>query len=118
MTIWLTTPVDEQPELSLKRWSVIEFECETGRERVLVGYCIENREGRTSQDVLEMDLVSMVFKTKSGRVYRLIGPPGFDTDADYVFGRWCQINDIHDFDDVSKTVWSAHIDAKEALERK
>lgn len=112
MPVWNTHPVNEQPELTLKNWSTKEIKNPLGHAQVLVGYCLENREGRTSRPVVNIDLTSMRVTTESGRVYQLIGPPGHDLDAEYVFRRWCHINEVSHFTDVSADLWRAHLGAR------
>jgi len=85
MPIWRTTPVTKQPSITLIRWCV--FELEDG-DRHFVGYCPENREGRVSSRIAEFDPATMQGVTRSGRVYRLLGPSGYDADAAYVWNCW------------------------------
>lgn len=87
--IWGTESVDEQPELTLTSWSVRQL---ADGDRHLVGWCVENREGRTTSKIVRFDSQALRGVTSSGRVYQLSGPPGFNTDADYVWSRWLRIN--------------------------
>ena len=85
MGIWGTLPTSAQPELTLVRWRV--FEIEDGAWH-LVGFCIENHEGRVSSPVTGIDPVAAAATTYTGRTYRLDGPPGHDGHGDYVWSRW------------------------------
>ena len=49
-------------------------------------------EGRVCSPVLEFDKQTMRGRTRSGRVYELVGPPGLNADALYVWNRWLNIN--------------------------
>lgn len=106
MTIWLTRSVEEQGTLSLCSWQVLEL---PDGDRHLIGYCMENREGRVSSAVVELDLKNLRATTNSGRVYLLIGASGNNLDANYVWGRWTQQLSIQMWNDVSDSVWQEHL---------
>lgn len=89
--VWRTASVDEQPELTLTSWSVRQV---ADGNRHFVGWCVENREGRTSSKVVQFDPTSLRGVTDSGRIYQLSGKPGFHSDADYVWNRWLHINGL------------------------
>jgi len=72
-------------------WRVFEID---GRDRHFCGYNVLLREGRVSSRIEEFDQTTMTGRTKSGRIYRLQGSPGWNGDAQYVWGRWCSINGI------------------------
>lgn len=105
MPVWTTTPVTHQPTLTLKYWSIYEL---PDRDRHFVGWAIENLEGRVSSRIEEFDANSMVGVTSTGRVYKLDGPPGGNSDAEYTWDRWRSINDVGAFVDVSREVWAEH----------
>jgi hypothetical protein len=109
MPVWTTTPVDAQPSLTLVNWQVMQL---PDGDRHFVGYSPQNREGRTSSAIVEMDLERLQGVTSTGRVYQLIGTPGWNTDAEYVWRRWIAINDVPQWEDVSKEVWSDHLASK------
>jgi hypothetical protein len=50
-----------------------------------VGFCVMSQDGRVSTEILELDASSRTGVTASGRHYELIGPCGFDRDAEYVW---------------------------------
>ncbi|WP_198419852.1 hypothetical protein [Geomonas edaphica] len=83
--IWSTPAVSDQPMVTLVRWSVRETE---RGERHFLGYNFEDREGRVSTAIQSYDRERCQGVTKSGRIYRLIGPARFDSDADYVWNHW------------------------------
>lgn len=111
MAIWRPIPTAVQPTLTLTSWSVREVPNipGTGVVRVLVGYCVENSEGRTSRPIKHIDLKAMVCTSESGRTYRLHGPPGNDPDAEYVFHSWCVINRVTRAVNVTDEVWQQHL---------
>lgn len=103
MSIWGTFDIDTQPELTIVRWRVIETDL---NERHLVGYVLENSEGRVSSALEEIDSKKRIVTTRSGRVYELSGPPGFDADGQHVWQRWKRINDVKSEQDVTQEVWA------------
>lgn len=89
MPVWNVAPVNEDPEIALTHWSVIEF---PNGDRHFVGYNAAGREGRVSSLIESFDPETMKGVTRSGRVYSLEGPTGTHGDARYVFTRWCSYN--------------------------
>jgi|UPI00083876CB hypothetical protein len=61
MPIWRTPPVTEQAGLTLRNWRVIQLADGTQH---LAGYCIENREGRVSSVVREIDYEKLIAKLR------------------------------------------------------
>jgi hypothetical protein len=51
-------------------------------------------EGRVSKAIESLDLVARTGVTRSGRLYELIGEPGSDPDADYVWAMWARANGV------------------------
>jgi len=89
--IWKTAGVDEQPHLTLICWQVLEItQGVLAGKRHLVGYCVENREGRASTHIVDFDRENMVCLTRSGRRYHLKGNSGYDSDGNYVWAVWSQ----------------------------
>ena len=105
MPIWETIPVIDQPELTLDGWCIYEL---PDGDRHLVGWAIENREGRVSSRIEQFDVRKMCGVTSSGRVYKLKGTPAGNSDAEYTWNRWRDINDVDAFVDVSREVWDEH----------
>lgn len=106
MSIWRTRPVITQPTLSIQHWAVVEL---PDKNRHFIGFCIENQEGRVSSEIEALDPETMVAVTGSGRTYRLIGPPGLNSDAIYVWNVWRQGYGIAEYADLSNDVWQAHM---------
>lgn len=103
MAIWLTDPVETAPVVILTRWMVFSVPSPDGkgRDRHFNGY--NQTEGRVSSKIVDFDPEKMLGTTRSGRKYRLYGPPGFSQDAHYVLGQWLEINkvDVADLEDVT-----------------
>ena len=105
MTVWRTNPVDEEPEIVLRNWSVREIH---DGDRHFVGYHDAGFEGRVSSKILEFDSETMKGKTRSGRVYQLEGESGFHGDAEYVWEVWSSVNKVYaSYKDVSEEILSA-----------
>jgi len=88
-SVWRTPPPSEQPSLSLSRWSVMETH--TG-DHHLVGYNLDDHEGRVSTAIVEFDPVTSKATTRSGRIYQLVGKSGYDSDGAWVWEIWSRAN--------------------------
>jgi len=71
-----------------------------------IGYVVDNHEGRVSTAIVSLDLAARTGVTSSGRLYELIGKPGHDSDADYVWGRWARVNGVKRAQDVTAELLS------------
>jgi hypothetical protein len=91
MPLWITAPVEEVPEIVLRHWSIRQL---PDGSRHFVGYNHRDREGRVSSTIVEFDVATMRGRTRSGRVYEIVGPPGRDGDAEYVWASWCRIFEV------------------------
>lgn len=105
MPVCSTIPVTHQPTLTLERWSIYEL---PDRDRHLVGRAVENRERQVSSRIEQFDVKAMYGVTSTGRVYKLEGSPGRNSDAEYTWNQWQRYNDVEAFVDVSDEVWVAH----------
>ena len=83
-SIWETQPVEDEPEIILDQWQIFELH----GMRHFTGYSHAGREGRVSSPIMTFDEVEKKGITRSGRVYQLAGPAGFNSDADYVLSNW------------------------------
>lgn len=101
MPIWITHPVDVQPNITLVRWRI--FQRENGRSH-FVGYHPAGHEGRVSSAIQQFDPVTRRGVTQSGRVYELSGCPGFDSDAMYIWELWSRANGWESCTDVTSDV--------------
>ncbi|WP_375184286.1 hypothetical protein [Aquabacterium sp.] len=110
MSVWLTQPVAKQRELVLVDWSIHELNEDGERSLVLVGYSPKNAEGRVSSEVVELDTATLRATTSSGRVYLLEGPPGRNSDAEYVFARYKRMYKLQDkTQDVTSHYYTRHL---------
>lgn len=80
-------PVRQEPVTVMSVWRLQQMNWASGeRTRHLVGRA--NNEGRVCSDIQQFELQTMTAITRSGRYYRLVGAPGYDSDALYVFNVW------------------------------
>ncbi len=96
--IWKTEPVASQPRLRLASWRIMRTE---RGEIHFIGYAVDNHEGRVSTAIQSLDRVARTGVTSSGRLYELIGKPGYDSDADYVWAMWARVNGVKRAEDVT-----------------
>lgn len=100
MSIWDVPNVDAQPELTIECWGFIRVI----NDWHLSGYVPRNLEGRVSSAIVALDLEGGRVETKSGRVYRLMGAPGLNPDAEYVLAQWLAIYGTDDYEDITDEV--------------
>ncbi|AZU58145.1 hypothetical protein DOT66_24130 [Ralstonia pseudosolanacearum] len=98
MAIWNIPSVTADPEVSIGRWRVLEVEDGT---RHFVGADERDFSGRVSSAIVAFDNKTLRGKTTSGRIYQLVGNSGRSEDADYVWQRWCDVNHVRSFSDVT-----------------
>lgn len=70
----------------------------------LVGWNVTHREGYTSSKVIAFDRSTGVVVTRSGRRVQLTGNPGASSDAEYVWRRWCSLNEVDDWTDQTRAI--------------
>ena len=99
MAVWTTKPVSEQPEIILSNWRI--FETPEGTRHFVGKNLTGNGTGRVSSAVTVFDKTTMTGVTSSGRVYQLLGDPGFSGDAAYVWGVWCAHNGVYSCNDIT-----------------
>jgi hypothetical protein len=109
MPIWNVAPIDEQPEIELRRWRV--YETERG-ERHFVGQSVDTATGRVSSAITEFDSASRTGVTRSGRRYVLLGRPGYDADAMHVWTMWSMLNSVVEAKNVTCEYLSAAEDSQ------
>jgi len=95
--MWVVPGVNEEPVVTLSRWTVRELSS-TGT-RHFVGYNMVENEGRVSSAIVDYDTETKMGTTSSGRVYELYGQPGYNGDAEYVWERWSKGAEYKDVTD-------------------
>lgn len=90
MSVWLPPTAEEQPEVSLVSWGAFEVLVpELGAPTIhIAGVREVGGEGRVSSPVAKVDALNRSVVTSTGRIYRLLGAPGLQGEATYVWQRW------------------------------
>lgn len=101
MSIYTGAPVDDEPTITLGAWSIRETN--TG-SRHFVGFNLASLDGRVSTPIVSFDPDTRTGVTASGRRYVLVGPAGFDRDAEYVWGWAARQWKVESWEDVSATL--------------
>lgn len=98
MPVWRIAPIADEPSSTLVSWSAFETE---RQERHLCGYAQESREGRVTSAIETFDPERTSATTRSGRIYKLVGRPGADPDAECPKARWLSVNGSTEHRDVT-----------------
>lgn len=98
MWISRSAPVEDEPEVFLELWSIRKTS--TG-DLHFVGFNVDHRAGRVSTKIVEFDAQLREGITESGRRYHLVGPAGYDPDAEYVWSRVARGRGISEWTDVT-----------------
>ncbi len=91
-SVWRPADVTIEPDTKLTQWQVHKVSTTDDNLSTVhfMGYTGGRYgEGRVCSAILEYDAKTKKGVTKSGRVYELVGDPGFNKDAMYVFNIWC-----------------------------
>lgn len=97
------TSVDQERVTEMVRWRYMRVRHPDGRRtRHLMGWV--GYEGRVCSAIVSIDPHSRRLTTESGRVYQLVGPTGYDSDADWVWGRWERYQNFVDISDQSNAL--------------
>ena len=103
MALWSIAAVGAEPEVSIARWRVLQINHGT---RHFVGLDERHFSGRVSSAIVAFDHETFRGKTLSGRVYLLVGNPGTSDNAEYVWERWCKVNNVTTYVEVTKQLLS------------
>ena len=87
---------------------MIEVQMADITQHHLVGYCLQNNEGRVTSAVSHFSPTSLTAVTHSGRTYQLSGPPGNDRDACHVWERLAANSGITEWTDMAEQIWLAY----------
>jgi hypothetical protein len=98
MPVWRVADVSAEPEMSISDWQILETQLGS---RHFVGCDVRNLTGRVSTAIQEFDPAVLRGVTSSGRVYQLVGPSGWSENGRYLWERWCKVNDITSYTDVT-----------------
>lgn len=98
-SVYPAPSVDDQPEAKAYSWTIYridKFE-EEGTEDHLVCSLTPSPvggQGRVTSSIQSFDSATKIITTRSGRRYELVGEPGFDSDAEYVWSVWKSRNKV------------------------
>ena len=96
--IWSSESVEAEPQKWLESWQVFKIVKTNGFEDRFglhfSGRNCREYDGAVSSKIERFDPVTMRGVTNSGRVYQLVGLPGYCDDAQYVLEKWCKINQV------------------------
>ncbi|MDE0854492.1 MAG: hypothetical protein OSA97_08710 [Nevskia sp.] len=92
-SVWRNAPVGDEPEIVLIDWTI---EKDTAGNAYFVGTRPEDGSGRLSTAIVELDLERRRGRTRSGRVYELIGPAGYSANGEYVWSLYRVANGIQE----------------------
>lgn len=90
-SIWKADPVKDQPEVQVRNWTIKHTT--TGDH--IVGDEVGGL-GRVSTVIVAHD--GKIAKTRSGRIYELLGEPGYSYDGEYVWESFKRINRLVEVD--------------------
>ena len=121
MPFWTFGSVEEEPQVRLVRWRVLEArysDRDVPLTRHLVGADATNGTGRVSSAIQQIDAGARRCLTRSGRAYGLVGDSRYDSDAEYVWDMWCGLNGVVTWTDVTEASIPARDDATAVSEIK
>lgn len=79
----------------LHNWRVMEAVSPEGqRTRHICGQNLARNAGVSTSPIVEFDRQAMAVKTRSGRVYTLMGAPGMCHLGEAAWNKWCNDNKI------------------------
>jgi hypothetical protein len=98
MPVWSVPGVSAEPEMSISDWQILETQ---KGSRHFVGNDVRDHTGRVSTAIQQFDPGTLRGVTSSGRVYQLVGPRGCSEDGRYIWERWCEVNGITSYTEVT-----------------
>lgn len=106
MPLWVPPIVAEQPGILLISWAAFDVRISARNEPTLhlVGYVASERGGRVTSPVVELNVPTLCAVTESGRMYRLVGAPGLNLDAEYVWECWKRISNVTVLRDATQSI--------------
>jgi hypothetical protein len=88
-SVWKVANIEDQPSVEIYDWTLKK----TDKGVFFVG-TERGFTGRVSTAVVEFDTEKLVGKTESGRVYKLLGEPGYSSNGEYVWETYKRINNL------------------------
>lgn len=101
MPTWKMPNTSTQPIVSLVRWTVVRLKLGEIQGDFAYGWDVLASCGRVSSVIKSVDQGQQGFLTRTGRLYRLVGPSTNDLDGEYVFRQKyfhvissCEVSDV------------------------
>jgi len=110
MPIYRLVSIHDEPEVSISDWSIREVAGGNRSDKTqhIVGYIASRNSGRVTSAIQLFDRDKMCITTNSGRLYYLVGPPGFNPGIEHVWLNWKIRNQIREEVDVTNQYWRLH----------
>ena len=96
-------PIEVQPRTSMHDWRMIEFD--DGRS--LVGFLENGFTCRLTTEIASIDLPARQMRTRSGRLYELLGPPASQPERIAVISAHLAASAPSPWLDVTDDAWTA-----------
>lgn len=96
-------PIAVQPRTSMHDWRIIEFD----GERSLVGFLENGFTCRLTTEIVSIDLPARQVRTRSGRLYGLLGPPASQPERIAVIAAHVLASAGSPWMDVTESTWIA-----------
>ena len=95
-----------ETKVQMSVWSVREVSIPFLKEATqhLVG--VVDGLGRVCSPIQDFNRETMTVTSRSGKLYELVGEPGLDMNAAYVFANWCRMNGVTEVTDVTVQYWN------------
>jgi len=86
--------VEKEPSAYIINWSIRAVKFSNNDESHHLRGFVPKKAGRVTSAIYNFDSETQKITTVSGRVYTLIGPPGYCDDAEYIWDRWKLMNSV------------------------
>lgn len=93
--VWKVAPITQEPSIQLDNWEIKHMK----EGDFFMGRNIQEGTGRVSTKVVMFDSETKKGVTASGRIYQLVGEPGYSSDAEYVWNYYKRINGLTELDE-------------------
>ena len=97
--IWSIPSVSIFPERIIRDWWIVNITKSEAYGMEPYGFHFVGRDlimggGAVSTKIVDFNPENLIGRTYSGRIYQLEGPPGWDSDAQYVLTNWARLNRV------------------------
>jgi hypothetical protein len=109
-SVWSVRSIASQPSSKICDWQAFEVRRTDSGDALsvhLVGRLVADHGGRVTSAIKNVDRASRRVVTNSGRVYQLLGKPGYSSDGEYVWQSWQRIQEVTYAREVTAEFWAA-----------